>query len=232
MSDDPVNNAMTQRMRGFGDDKVHPRRAELRRLASEMRSIMELLVSTDAAEEVISDIADDLAAFNARLDHEPRRRPYEGYSESANSGDPHAFFDDSPLLGLSNPLAPPIMLEMHDDHIVGHATFGAPYEGPPGCVHGGYVAAAFDEILGCAQSFSGSPGMTGRLTVNYRSPTPLHTPLRFVGRLERVDGRKIYTTGEVFDGDTLTAEAEGLFISIDFAKFAALRAARETEADG
>ena len=54
--------------------------------------------------------------------------------------------------------------------MVGTATFGAAYEGPPGCVHGGFVAAAFDEVLGSTQSLSGEPGMTGRLTVNYRSP--------------------------------------------------------------
>ena len=34
------------------------------------------------------------------------------------------------------------MLEQLDDRIVGRARFGVAYEGPPGCVHGGYVAAA------------------------------------------------------------------------------------------
>jgi hypothetical protein len=43
-------------------------------------------------------------------------------------------------------------------------TFGSAYEGPPGCVHGGYVAAAFDEMLGFVQSLGGNPGMTARLT--------------------------------------------------------------------
>ena len=57
--------------------------------------------------------------------------------------------------------------------------------------------------------------MTGRLTVHYRSPTPLHTELRFEGALDGVDGRKILTRGELWAGDVLCAEAEGLFISID-----------------
>ena len=30
--------------------------------------------------------------------------------------------------------------------------FGAAYEGPPGSVHGGIIAAAFDEVLGMTQS--------------------------------------------------------------------------------
>ena len=65
------------------------------------------------------------------------------------------------MIGRANPLAPPIALELDDDRIVGRVTFGAAYEGPPGCVHGGYVAAAFDEVLGATQSLSGAPGMTG-----------------------------------------------------------------------
>ena len=38
-------------------------------------------------------------------------------------------------------------------------TFGSAYEGPPGCVHGGFVAAAFDEVLGFVQSLGGQPGL-------------------------------------------------------------------------
>jgi acyl-CoA thioesterase FadM len=62
--------------------------------------------------------------------------------------------------------------------------------------------------------------------VKYRSPTPLHRELRFEGTLDRVDGRKIFTSGRCYDGDTLTAEAEGLFIRVDFAKIAAMMATR------
>ena len=59
--------------------------------------------------------------------------------------------------------------------------FNAAYEGPPGNVHGGMVAAAFDEVLGMAQSLSGNAGFTGTLTIRYRSPTPLYEPLLFRG---------------------------------------------------
>src|SRR5258706_87471 len=83
----------------------------------------------------------------------------------------------------------------------------------PGHVHGGIVAAIFDELLGFTQSLSGRQGMTGRLTISYRSPTPLHTELRYESRIESVRGRKIMCTGQLYAGDTLCAEAEGLFIS-------------------
>ena len=105
-------------------------------------------------------------------------------------------------------------------------TFGSAYEGPPGCVHGGFVAAAFDEVLGFVQSLTGQPGFTGTLEVIYRSPTPLHQELHFDGEVARVEGRKIFTTARVCAGDRLCAEAAGIFISANPEKFESLLAER------
>ncbi|MGQ0831560.1 MAG: PaaI family thioesterase [Microthrixaceae bacterium] len=209
-----------------------PRRAELIRLSNAMRGVLHRLVQTSAPPDLIATAADQVEAVAALLAAHRSASTYEGFAESANAGEPFAFFDHSPMLGRANPLAPPIELSLVDGRIIGIATFGAAYEGPPGCVHGGFIAAAFDEVLGSTQSLSGSPGMTGRLTVHYRSPTPLHAELRFEGTLERVDGRKIHTAGRLWAGETLCAEAEGLFISIDFSKFAELKARRDERERG
>jgi acyl-CoA thioesterase FadM len=69
--------------------------------------------------------------------------------------------------------------------------------------------------------------MTGRLTIHYRSPTPLHTELSLRGWLERADGRKIVCKGTLYAGDTLCAEAEGLFITVDFSKLEQMMVARD-----
>jgi len=218
-------------------DDDEPRRAEMRRLADAVRDVIERFVATSAPIEVFAGVADELQRIADRFEGYPQGNLYIGFAEAANagrtSGGPtdHSVFDHSPLMGRANPLAPPLVPEVHDDRIVCHVTFGSAYEGPPGCVHGGFVAAAFDELLGLTQSLSGAPGMTGRLTIHYRQPTPLHTPLRLEGVLANVDGRKILTVGRMTTPDgTLTAEAEGLFISIDFAKFAELKARREAAA--
>jgi len=204
-----------------------PRRTALFRVADAIRGVLHRMVQTTAPIDVIEAVAADVEAAADRLRSYTNKSMYEGFAESANAGEPFGFFDHSPMLGHANPLAPPIRLWLEDDRILGTATFGAAYEGPPGCVHGGYVAAAFDEVLGSTQSLSGSPGMTGRLTVHYRKPTPLETELRFEGRIESVTGRKILTKGELWAGDVLCAEAEGLFISIDFTKFADMKAERD-----
>ena len=204
-----------------------PRRIALFRVADAIRDVLHRMVQTSAPNDVIDAAAAEVEAAASRFSAHTSKSMYEGYAESANAGEPFAFFDHSPMLGRANPLAPPIELWLEDGRILGKATFGAAYEGPPGCVHGGYIAAAFDEVLGSTQSLSGNPGMTGRLTVNYRKPTPLQTELRFVGELLRVEGRKIFTQGELWAGDVLCAEAEGLFISMDSGLFAGLRAERD-----
>lgn len=215
------------RINDLRDVELSPRRAELIRLAEAVRGVVHRLVQIDAPVEVLAQAADQAETVLALLGEHHQRSMYEGFAESANAGEPGGFFDHSPMLGRANPLAPPIELTYEGDRILGRATFGAAYEGPPGCVHGGYIAAAFDELLGSTQSLAGTPGMTGRLTVHYRSPTPLHVELTFEGRLVNVSGRKILTRGELRAGEVLCADAEGLFISIDFARFAELKERRE-----
>lgn len=209
-------------------DQLTPDRLEARRLAEAMRRVIESLVGTGAPIGLVTAAADELERIAARFDGIPTDPEYQSYRETANIGDdPHASFELSPFIGRANPLSPPITLRDEGDAVVATGVFGAAYEGPPGCVHGGYVAAAFDELLGATQSLSGAPGMTGTLTVRYRSPTPLHTELRMVGRIRTIEGRKIFTDGTIHAGDRLCAEAEGIFISIAPETFLRLKEARD-----
>jgi len=203
--------------------------AQKRRLTTAMRRVIDRLVTSDAPEHELAIAADRLEQYAKRLESHPQGRPYSGFAEAANAGSVGAFFDASPIIGLANPLAPPLRLAARGDVISGDVCFGAAYEGPPGCVHGGWIAAAFDEFLGFVQSATGNPGMTGTLEVIYRSPTPLKTDLRFVAGERRSEGRKTIATGQLYAGDRLCAEAKGIFIAIDRTKFVDLLAAREKE---
>ena len=202
------------------------RTEQIRDVADAVRSLIHRMVATAAPADVFADIADELRAVAARLEDHPRQHLFMGPRESALAdaaeiGDDYeGAFDLSPLMGRANPLAPPLRLPLSDDCVVGTAVFDSAYEGPPGCVHGGLVAAAFDELLGLVQMHAGQPGMTARLVVNYRSPTPLHEELRLEGRVVRVEGRKTFCTGEIHAGDRLCAEAEALFVALDPGRFA------------
>ncbi|HEY2429491.1 MAG TPA: PaaI family thioesterase, partial [Acidimicrobiales bacterium] len=211
--------------------ELTPAQIEMRRAGNAVRRIIHKLVATRAPADELAGLATRLEGVADELAPYPQGRAYEGFAESANAGNPHAFFDNSPIMGQANPLAPPMSVEVHDLSVVGSVRFGAAYEGPPGCVHGGYVAATFDEILGMAQALTGLRGMTGTLTVRYRRPTPLHRDLRFVGEFVRQEGRKIFTEGRCLAGDEVTAEAEAIFVTVDFARIAALYDSRPLPAD-
>lgn len=222
MSDAPPDGFLARMQAARAVDPT-PARVEARRLADAMRAVTGRLVSTRATADDLARAADAVEAIAAALEPGGGR---DGIAEASLAAsleghpDGSTFFDTSPIIGRSNPLAPPVDLEFVEGRIVGHARFGAAYEGPPGSVHGGYVAAAFDDVLGMTQSLSGRPGMTGTLTVRYRRPTPLHTDLVFEGELLRVEGRKIFTEGRLFAEGELRAEAEAIFISVDFTKLA------------
>ena len=199
-------------------------RAARHRLTAALRRAITLLMEVDAPEEELVAAAAALEAFNQRLDALPHRHRLFGYAETATAGLPDAFFDSSPVTGAANPLAPPLALRREVAVVRGTAVFGSAYEGPPGHVHGGLLAAAFDELLGMAQTLAGQRGMTGTLTVRYRRPTPLGRPLDFAARVDRVEGRKIFVSGILHVADVLCAEAEGVFIAVDFTRLEQLAA--------
>jgi acyl-coenzyme A thioesterase PaaI-like protein len=207
-----------------------------RTLARAVRGLMDSLCATDAPPEELLAIAAQVEESARRFADQPRMIDPPGVAEGSLGGGMEMFMDRSPLVGLANPVAPPLRLDPNPETrtVRGSVTFGNAYEGAPGCVHGGHVAAVFDEALGMACIFSGVPGMTGEITVSYRKPTPIHVPLRIEARFERMEGRKIYTSGELFFEDTLLAKSAGLFISIKREKFRELREAqirRESDPD-
>ena len=197
------------------------------RLSASLRQINEALMDMDATEADLLAAAERAELFAATLETTRKGRQHWGFAESSVAGAPRVMLDRSPIIGLGNPVAPPLTFEVEGDKVVGHGSFGLQYEGPPGCVHGGFVAAAFDEVLGMAQSLTGKPGMTGTLTVRYRKPTPLHQDLRFEARVARVEGRKIFASATLHHGEVFCAESEGIFISTDFEAFARLRTEAE-----
>ena len=83
------------------------------------------------------------------------------------------------------------------DTAEGRVTFPVVYEGPPGLVHGGFLAVFFDCVIqhqNCATELSGK---TRSLTVKFRRPTPILTELTFdivreqVGQGCDVDGAAV-----------------------------------------
>jgi acyl-coenzyme A thioesterase PaaI-like protein len=117
------------------------------------------------------------------------------------------------VVGLRNPVAPPLVLHHEPDGLVwSEFTLGAAYEGPPEHVHGGVSALILDHVLGATAHKLGRPAYTGTLTLRYRRRTALGRPLRAEAHVERTEGVKTYSVGHIADEDGVTVEAEGVFI--------------------
>jgi len=98
------------------------------------------------------------------------------------------------------------------------------YEGYPGTVHGGIIAAILDECGGRAQMTEPDRFMvTAQLNVRYRLPVPPETPLVVFGEAGERRGRVSYARSEIQNlaGDIL-AEAELVLVDIPQSRIAEL----------
>ena len=170
-------------------------------------------------------IADDVAS----MDVPDRTRPFgevaDGSSDAGSGYDYGAANSLSyrPISGNCNALAAPAKYFKGDDYLNAVVTFGAAFEGPPGLVHGGYIAAYMDEAFGIGISHSGLdvPAMTGTLKTIYRMPVPLNRELTYQVRLTGEERRKVFMHCTLKDSDgVLYAEGEAIFLKIDPALYA------------
>jgi acyl-coenzyme A thioesterase PaaI-like protein len=96
------------------------------------------------------------------------------------------------------------------DEVYADYTVAAAYQGYPGLVHGGIVAAMLDEVVGRVAMIGDHHHfmMTVRLDLKYRHPVPVETPLHLVGRIERIRGRLGRAAGELqLPGGIVAVEA-------------------------
>jgi len=209
---------------------LEPRRAARRELSEALRSLLDVMARAPAEVSELRELAASVRGTAARWAALPEERPRENEMLAGMSD----FRERGPIVGQANPIAPPARYWFDEaaGEARGEVCFGNAYEGGPGVVHGGFLSAVLDEVLGFTTIQSGKPGFTGELTVRYLGPTPIGRPLAIAARYEHSEGRRIYATGELRDGDRVTCRAEGLFISIDAERFAQMQREREERGGG
>jgi acyl-coenzyme A thioesterase PaaI-like protein len=192
-----------------------PCESDLKRLASAVRHLIETTVSVQAPPEVLAAATHALERVVEDLRPHVPSEPPPRYPIDARAFVPASLADLFPydcVLGELNPLAPPVRVTWEAPKAIGRVRFERPYEGPPGCVHGAAIAAAFDQVFAVANVMSSRAGPTAKLEVRYQRPTPLGEELRFEAWHDRTDGRKSHGAGRLLCGNDVTAEAEALFI--------------------
>jgi len=199
-----------------------------RELADELRAVLRALNEREHTPEQIATAVALARELRGGLDGPRRPRWYEGgiIDGRSTDGTRSSFNTHSLFRGRDSAIAVPLtygVVTMPDGQRVCEGSVTCPllYEGPPGGVHGGYLAGLFDDVLGGTQQLiEGHSGLTGTLTVRYRSITPLETELHFRGWIDHVSGRRIRAKATCHAGERLTAEAEALFIRVDMGDLA------------
>ncbi|MCP3988971.1 MAG: PaaI family thioesterase, partial [Actinomycetia bacterium] len=117
--------------------------------------------------------------------------------------------------GRLSPLSAGVRYYRSGEAAVGRVTFGSAYEGPPSRVHGGAIAATFDEVMGTVFRVSATgSAFTGSLTVRFEAPAPIGEALEFKAWLAKTEGRKHSVEAEGHGPDGRFASATATFIEM------------------
>jgi acyl-coenzyme A thioesterase PaaI-like protein len=175
------------------------------RFIDALRKLQDHARAVDAPDEVITQAADQLEKVSALLS------PFDSDEWQSPSGRRM----DLPMRG--NILTIPMSArKTQDGRIEGWARFARFHLGRNGAVHGGALGMLFDTVLGLTASvLTGSRRQrTAYLKINYRNIVPIEKELQFNAGIDSVDGRKIFVSGRLSDGDILLTEADALFVRL------------------
>lgn len=199
---------------------------ELVKLNEETRRLMKAVRLMDAPEKIIEELSQKIAS----LVEDAEKHSYKGTTAQGSlkndqnpikrkNENPSDFFPYSPAVGPLNPIAPPLKAEVVTagsyKEIRATGKLDGVYVGPPDLVQGGVIALLFDDIMGSVLVVNNCGAMTGTLEIKYQAPTPIGKELLWTGKIEKVEGRKIFVSAELWEDGTCKAAAKGIFVKVE-----------------
>ena len=179
-------------------------------LADRVRALVLAVVAHEADAATTDELADAAEGLASRMEAAAAEPP---------RGDPVSRLH--PVTGVANAFAAPLVDEPLVEEMVSggtvaaSGTFTVTHEGPPGCVHGGAIAAGFEHVAERAETLAGLEPGPRTVTIRYRRPTLLGIPLRFEadppvpGTGDDASGAVVVSARLVQDGEvTCEARAE------------------------
>ena len=188
-----------------------------------LRDLVNLFCGHDAGDELLDRVTAAAVALADEMRSKPRwdRQAIlrAGLAAISDVAERRAeTFAHRAVAGPANPTSLPFDFRREGDAVSTTVELGPMHEGAPGRAHGGVIAAIFDDLTGVVPVMIGAMAVTGRLTIHYRSPVPVETPVEFRAWLHDRDGRKLEVHAEARHGDAVLATAEALFVTIDFSR--------------
>jgi len=170
-----------------------------------VRTLQDLLAGAVVSDDQAAEIADLIGTLSDRL--RTLQQPEPGRRDGMRPD----------LPGRGHPMLPAYRVEQEDEvSMRGSVRFSRFYLGGRAAAHGGSHALLFDDVLGRMANYSQEGvARTAYLHVNYRKIVPMDVDLSFEATLDRIDGRKRWTTGRLRDPDGIVlADAEGLYVEL------------------
>jgi hypothetical protein len=162
----------------------------LEEVSAALRDLTSTVLSLETSSPELDALAATLRATQARLaagapaDLRPRVGPDPAPEQ-------RVYIDHGRDIGDYNPCFPQYTQETDLESATarGDVEFPICYEGPPGIVHGGFLALFFDSVLQQLNCDLGLAGKTAELSLRYRRPTPLLTRLTWTAERTLDDDR-------------------------------------------
>ena len=190
------------------------------RLAAATRALNEKLVSTDIGPELAAALTQKIEDLTAELSQVDQVSGLVDMAKRGKRGTiDNVMGELVAMAGRSHPCSPELLWQEEPNRITGTVTFGQAFEGPPGHVHGGWVAGVLDHLMGMTHVRTGHPGMTGGLSVRYLKPTPLNQRIEVSAEATERDDKRTEVKADMRCGDTTTATAEAIFVRVNREKF-------------
>lgn len=123
------------------------------------------------------------------------------------------------VCGLENKDGLRLMLESTDDgRVTGKFSVPTKFQGWPGIVHGGIIAAILDEAAGrtATEQIPKHVYLTGTMNVRYRHPVKCDTPLWVEAEMVHRKGRVVTSKSWILDETkTVLSEAEIVYVQLE-----------------
>ncbi|MEY8015293.1 hypothetical protein [Mycobacterium servetii] len=188
--------------------------------AGAMRRLTALLLSLEHPHPAVDDMLEKFAGWEGALAAAAPADPTPRMAGDDDRG--RVYLNHAGDIGAYNPCFPEYRFDRLDAaRADGRVSFPLVYEGPPGLVHGGFLAVFFDCVIQHHNCATGLSGKTRSLGVRFRRPTPVLAELRFeisrsaaewgiVSTARLLAGDEVLCTGEV---STLASPPEKLAAS-------------------
>ncbi len=147
--------------------------------AGAIRRLGDLLLSLEHPHPTVDAIIAQIGEWESELITAvpPDSAPRIGADDA---GSHRVYLDHATDIGAFNSCFPEYRFDRLDGETAsGRVAFPLVFEGPPGLVHGGFLAVFFDSVIQHQNCVAGLSGKTRSLQVTFRRPTPVLTELRF-----------------------------------------------------